>query len=163
VSKIKISPTRFHFLPVTFFLTQNHLLGKLAHFLAKIEEHDLMITTTKIIKGCYLDLDLAQYTEPGDSLEEDENVLSSLFYLENIDINFVDHPWYKDIFYYLLHHNFPILLDCHQCRRLYMIAPKCLILGNIIYHRSVDGILLRFIDDNMLSQELTLGCNRAKP
>jgi hypothetical protein len=109
---------------VKFFLTQTHLSGKLAHWLAKIQEHDLMITTTKTIKGRDLALHLAQHPEPGDSLEEDENALSALFYLETLDINLVDHPWYKDIIYYLLHQNFPSLLDSHQRRIFVLDSPK---------------------------------------
>jgi hypothetical protein len=134
---------------VKFFFTHTHLSGKFAHWLAKIPEHDLTITTTKTIKGCNLALHLAQHPKPGDSLEEDENVLSALFYLETLDINLVDHPWYKDIFYYLLHHSCPSLLDSHQRRILHLISLKYLILGNTIYRRYVDGILLRCVDDNV--------------
>jgi hypothetical protein len=106
-----------------------------------------MITTTKTIKGHDLALHLAQHPEPGDSLEEDENALSTLFYLETHDVDLADHPWYKDIIYYILHQNCPDHLDLHQRRRLHLIAPKYLILGNILFCRSVDGILLRCVDD----------------
>jgi hypothetical protein len=36
---------------VKFFLSQTYLSGKLAHWLAKIQEHDLTIMTSKTIKG----------------------------------------------------------------------------------------------------------------
>jgi hypothetical protein len=36
---------------VKFLLSRTYLLGKLAHWLAKIQEHDLMIMTSKRIKG----------------------------------------------------------------------------------------------------------------
>jgi hypothetical protein len=134
---------------IKFLFTQTHLSRKLAHWLAKIQEHDLMITIIKTIKGCDITLHLAQHPELGDSLEEDKNALSTLFYLETLDINLVDHPWYKDIIYYLLHQNFPSLLDSHQRRRLHLIASKYLILRNILYRRSIDGILLRCVDDNV--------------
>jgi hypothetical protein len=113
----------------------------------QIQEHDLRITTTKTIKGRDLSLHLAQHPEPSGSLEEDEKSLSTLFYLETLDIDLDDHPWYKDIIYYLLHQNCPDHLDSHQRRILCLIAPKFLILGNILFHRSDDGLLLRCIDD----------------
>jgi hypothetical protein len=133
-TQVRVPLTTFN-----FFLTQTHLSGKLVHWISKIEEHDLIITTTKTIKGSDLALHLAQHPEPGDSLEEDENALLTLFFLENIDINLVDHPWYKYIIYYLLHQKHPSLLDLHQRRILRFIALKYLTLGNILYRRSVDG------------------------
>jgi hypothetical protein len=36
---------------VKFLLSQTYLSGKLAHWLAKIQEHDLTIMTSKMIKG----------------------------------------------------------------------------------------------------------------
>ena len=51
-----------------------------------------MITTTKKIKGCDLALHLDRHLGPRYSLEEDDNALSTLFYLETLDIDIVDHP-----------------------------------------------------------------------
>jgi hypothetical protein len=36
---------------ITFFLSQTHISGKLAHRLAKIQEHDFTITTSQTIKA----------------------------------------------------------------------------------------------------------------
>jgi hypothetical protein len=36
---------------VKFFLSQTYISGKLTHWLAKIQEHDLTIMTLKTIKG----------------------------------------------------------------------------------------------------------------
>ena len=36
---------------VKFLLSQTYLSGKIAHWLAKIQEHDLRIMTSKTIKG----------------------------------------------------------------------------------------------------------------
>jgi hypothetical protein len=44
---------------VKFLLSQTYFLGNLAHWLAKIQEHDLTIMTSKTIKGCDLSLHLA--------------------------------------------------------------------------------------------------------
>jgi hypothetical protein len=140
---------RVPFPAMTYFLTQTHISRKISHWLAKIHEHDLMITTTKTIKGHDLSLHLAQHPETSDSVEEDENDLSTLFFLKTLDINLDYHPWYKDMIYYIFHHNFPIRLDSHHRRILCLISSKYLILGSILYRRFVDGILLRCVDDNI--------------
>jgi hypothetical protein len=54
---------------VKFLLSQTHLSGKLAHWLVKIQEHDLTIMTSKTIKGRDLALHLAQHVEPSDFLK----------------------------------------------------------------------------------------------
>jgi hypothetical protein len=72
---------------------------------------------------------------------------SMLLFLETLDIDLVDHTWYNDIIYYFLHQNYPDHLDSHHRRRLRLIAQKFLILGNILFRRSNDGLLLRCRDD----------------
>jgi hypothetical protein len=53
------------------------------HWLAKIKEHDLKITASNTIKGHDLALHLYQHPKPSDSSEENENTLSTLFFIEN--------------------------------------------------------------------------------
>jgi hypothetical protein len=48
---------------VKFLLSQTYLSGKIAHWLAKIQENDLTIMTSKMIKGRDLALHLAQHVE----------------------------------------------------------------------------------------------------
>jgi hypothetical protein len=48
---------------VKFFLSQTYLSGKLAHWLAKIQEHDLSIVNSTTIKGRDLSLHLAHHVE----------------------------------------------------------------------------------------------------
>jgi hypothetical protein len=47
----KHTQVKVPFLAVKFFLSQTYLSRKLAHWLAKIQEHDLTIMTLKTIKG----------------------------------------------------------------------------------------------------------------
>jgi hypothetical protein len=47
----KHTQVRVPFPAVKFLLSQTYLSGKLAHWLAKIQEHDLTIMTSKMIKG----------------------------------------------------------------------------------------------------------------
>jgi hypothetical protein len=86
-----------------------------------------------MIKGCDLALHLAQHPEPSDSSENDENALSTLFYIENQNLDLVEHPWYKDLVYYLQFQKCPDYLESHQCRRLRLEASKYLILGNFLF------------------------------
>jgi hypothetical protein len=55
----KHTQVRFPFPVVKFLLSQTYLSGKLAHWFAKIQEHDLMIMTSKTIMGRDLALHLA--------------------------------------------------------------------------------------------------------
>jgi hypothetical protein len=89
-------------------------LGKIAHWLAKIQEHDLTITTSNTIKGRDLALHLAQHLEPSDFLKENENALSTLFFIENQNLELAKHPWYKEIIHYLQYQKCPDHLESHQ-------------------------------------------------
>ena len=86
---------------VKFLLSQTYLSEKLAHWLAKIQEHDLTIMTLKKIKGRDLALHLAQNPEPSEELDDQDNPLSALFYIENQNFSISEHPWYKNLVYYL--------------------------------------------------------------
>jgi hypothetical protein len=105
---------------VKFFLSQTHLSGKLAHWLAKIQEHDFTITTSHTIKGRDLALHLAQHLEPGVTSENDEDALSALFLVETENIELAEHPWYKDIIYYLQFQKCPNNLENYQHRRIHL-------------------------------------------
>jgi hypothetical protein len=60
---------------VKFSLSQTYLSGKLAHWLAKIQEHDLTIMTSNTIKGRELALHLAQHVEASEGIDEQDNPL----------------------------------------------------------------------------------------
>jgi hypothetical protein len=66
---------------VKFFLSQTYLSGKLAHWLAKIQEHDLTIMTSKTIKGHDLALHLAQHAEASEEIDEQDNLCQHYFTL----------------------------------------------------------------------------------
>jgi len=81
-------------------LSKAHLFGKLAHWLAKIQEHDFMITTSNTIKGRDLALPVAQHIELGYSYENNEYALSKLFLIEYENLDLATHRWYRHIIYY---------------------------------------------------------------
>jgi hypothetical protein len=70
-----------------------------------------------------------------------------LFYIENQNPSVVEHPWYKNLVYYLQHHKCPDNLDPHQRRRLCLESSRYIILGDFLFRRSVDGLLLQCVND----------------
>jgi hypothetical protein len=124
------------------FFSQTYLSGKLAHWLAKIQEHDLTIITSKKIKGQDLSLHLAQHIEPSEELDDQDNPLSSLFYIENQNLAICEHPWYKNLVYYLQYQKCLDELDPHQRKILHLEDSKYIILGYFLFRRSIDGLLL---------------------
>jgi hypothetical protein len=80
---------------VKFFLSQTYISGKLAHWLAKIQEHDLNIVTSTTIRGHDLDLNLAQHAENGEEISEEYSSLSSLFYIDDQILPVSKHPHAK--------------------------------------------------------------------
>jgi hypothetical protein len=55
---------------IKFFLSHTYLSRKLPHWLAKIQKHDLTITTSKTIKGRDLPLHLVQHAEVSEEMDE---------------------------------------------------------------------------------------------
>jgi hypothetical protein len=88
-------------------LSKIYLSGKLAHCLAKIQEHDLTIMTLKTIKEQDLALHLAQHVEASEEIDDQDNPLSTLFYIDIQTLSIVEHPWYKKLVYYLQYHKCP--------------------------------------------------------
>jgi hypothetical protein len=68
---------------VNVLLSQTYLSGKLAHWLAKIHEHDLNVVTSTTIKGCDLALHLAQHAENNEEIDEEDSSVLALFYIDN--------------------------------------------------------------------------------
>jgi hypothetical protein len=127
---------------VKFFLSQTYLSGQLAHWLAKIQEHDLTIMTSTTIKGHDLSLHLAQHVETSEEIDEKDSSLSTLFYIDNKIIPVSEHPWYNNFFYYLQNQRCPDNLDTHQRIRVCLESARYVIIGDFLFRRSVNGILL---------------------
>jgi hypothetical protein len=91
---------------------------------------------------------LAQHPKPSDSSENDENDLSTLFFIiKNQNLDLAKHPWCKDLINYLQFQKCPAYLEFHQRWRLRLEASIYLILGNSLFCRLTDGMLLHCIDD----------------
>jgi hypothetical protein len=87
-------------------------------------------------------LHLAQHPEPSEELDNQDNPLSTLFYTENQNLSLSEHPWYKNLVYYLQYQKCPNGLDPHQRRSLCLESSIYIILGDLLFRRYVDGLLL---------------------
>jgi hypothetical protein len=90
---------------------------------------------------------LAQHAETSEEIDEQDNPLSTLFYIDSQILLVVEHPWYKDLVYYLQNLRSPNNLDTHQGRRLRLESSRYVILGDFLFRRSVDGMLLRCVNN----------------
>jgi hypothetical protein len=89
--------------------------------------------TLKTIKGRDLALHLAQHDEASEEIDDQYNPLSTLFYIEIQTLSIVEHPWYKNIVYYLQYHKYPYDLDTHQRKRLRLESSRYIILGYFFF------------------------------
>jgi hypothetical protein len=82
--------------------------------------------------------------------------LSTLFLVEHENIDLEKHPWYKQIIYYLQFQKCSDNFEYHECRRLRLEASKYMILGTSLFRKSVNGLLLRCVENtstqNILKQ-----------
>jgi hypothetical protein len=131
---------------VKFLLSQNYLARNFSNWLANIQEHDLTIMNSKKIKGQHLSLHLAQHTEASEEIDDHDNPLSALFYIENQTLSIFEHPWYKNPVYYLQYQKCLDDLDRHQ-RRLHLESSRYIILGDFLFRRFADGISLQCVND----------------
>jgi hypothetical protein len=97
---------------------------------------------------------LAQHLEPGVSSKNNEDAFSGLFIVEHANIELAEHPWYKDIIYYLQFQKCPNNIKNHQRRRIRLEASKYIILGISLFSRTTDGLLLRCVDDTTSQKTL---------
>ena len=69
----------------------------MAHWLPKIQVHDLTITTSKTIKGHDLVLHLAQDLEDSKEFNNQQETISYLLCIHEEEVELNNHPWYHDI------------------------------------------------------------------
>jgi hypothetical protein len=103
--------------------------------------------TSKTIKGRDLSLHLDQHAEASEEIDDQDNPLSTLIYIESQTLSIIEHPWYKNLVYYLQYHKCLDDLDSHQRRRLRLESSRYIILGDFLFKRSADGIVLRCVNN----------------
>jgi hypothetical protein len=80
-------------------------------------------------------------------MDEQDSSLSTLFYIDIQILPITEHRWYKDLVYYLQNQRCPNNLDTHQRRRLRLESSRYIILGEFLFRRSTDGMLLRCVNN----------------
>jgi hypothetical protein len=79
-----------------------------------------------------------------------------LFYIEIQTLSIAEHPWYKNLVYYLQYQKCPDDLDPHQRIMIRLEYSRYIILGEFLFRWYVDGILLRCVnneEEKMFLQE----------
>jgi hypothetical protein len=103
--------------------------------------------TSKTIKGHDLALHLAKHDEMSEEIDEQYSSLSAIFYIDNQILPVSKHPWYKYLVYYLQNQRCSDNLDTHQRRRINLESARCIMIGDFLFRRSVDGMLLRCVNN----------------
>ena len=103
--------------------------------------------TSNTIKGHDLALHLAQHAKTSEEIDEQDSSLSTLFYIDNQILPMYEHPWYKDLVYYLQNQTCLDNLDTHQRRRLCLESTRYVIIGDFLFRRSAGGMLLRCVNN----------------
>jgi hypothetical protein len=103
--------------------------------------------TYTTIKGRDLALHLPQHAETSEEIDEHDSSLSTLFYIDNQILPVSEHPRYKNLVYYLQNQRCPDNLDTHKRRRLHIKYARYVIIGDFLFRRSVDGMLLRCVNN----------------
>jgi hypothetical protein len=99
------------------------------------------------IKGRDLALHLAQHAKTSEEIDEQDSSLSTLFYNENQTLPLSEHHWYKNLVYYLQNQICPDNLDTHQRKWLRLESARYVTIGDFLFRRYVDGMLLRCVNN----------------
>ena len=98
-------------LAIKFVLSQIFLYGKLARWLAIIQEHDLPITTSRTIKGHDLAFHLEKDLEDSKEVSFQEECVFYMLYVHDEEVELSKSPWYHDVIYYLTNKKCPNKLE----------------------------------------------------
>jgi hypothetical protein len=141
-------------------LTQPDSEGRRGKWIAKIQEYDVEIKPTKLVKGQglakllvesnykVLDLNALSTNIVATESEEDETQEPSL----EVSAKFSQSDWYKDIIFYLQNFSCSPAWDKSRARSIKLKAVKYCILGENLFWKDPGGILL-----NCLTEEETEG------
>jgi hypothetical protein len=124
--------------PMQYLLSHWQVNGKFARWIVILQEYDLEFSTPTSKKALVL-MELVM-TLPSDTTSGPVNTDfpdEHLFYITS------DDPWYDNLLVYLQTQKFDNHLSRDDRRRILHQAPRCLLIGDILYRRGVDTILRR--------------------
>ena len=102
-------------------------------WMAKVQEFDIDIKPTKLVRGNALCRAMAE----DQHIEEDDHKV--------LMVSLQD-PWFSNISYYLTYGECPDGLTVKQKRNLKNKALKYVIFDDVLYKKAIDGIFLRCVD-----------------
>jgi hypothetical protein len=127
------------YLAVKDVLSQQDCMGTRGKWVSKIQEYDLEIKPTKIIKGQGLAQMLTEINQEAIQMGENEQV--------NVMISELEHDeWYSDIVYYLKNLSCPNNLVDYKRRELRLRAMKYYLTEDGLGWKNPDGIILRCVN-----------------
>lgn len=107
-------------------------------WIAKIQEYDIEIKPTKLVRGNALCKAIAENKIAGESKEPSGKQLVLVVGLYD--------PWFENISYFLTYGECPEGLNAKQKRDLKLKATKYVIWDGILFKRAIDGTFLRYLD-----------------
>jgi hypothetical protein len=114
-------------------------MGTRGKWVSKIQEYDLEIKPTKIIKGQGLAQMLVESNQEAIQMGESEQI--------NVMISELEHDeWYSDIVYYLKNLSCPNHLVDYKRRALRLKAMKYCLTEDGLGWRNPDGVILRCVN-----------------
>jgi transposase InsO family protein len=120
-------------------LSQQDCMGTRGKWVSKIQEYDLEIKPTKIIKGQGLAQMLTESNQEAIQMGESEQI--------NVMISELEHDeWYSDIVYYLKNLSCPDHLVDYKRRALRLKAMKYCLTEDGLGWRNPDGVILRCVN-----------------
>jgi hypothetical protein len=134
-------------------LGQQDCLGVRGKWVSKIQEYDLEIKPTKLIKGQGLAQMLTEGNEQALNLVCQNSQAGPTLSPELQKLE--QHEWYADIIFFLSNLTCPSHLIGHKIRALRLKATKYCIIQDGLGWRNPDGVILRCVDE--LESKRTLG------
>lgn len=121
-------------------LSDMEISGKRCRWIKKLQEYDMDIQTTKLVRG----LGLAKLMAESNLQNVEVNQLGE----ERVDIlkKSMNSEWYKDVVYYLKHLCCPSHLNKNQKRSLKLASQKYVITDLGLAWKNPEGVLLKCIN-----------------
>lgn len=139
---------------VKTLLTQQEIgMSKRASWIAKVQEYDIDIKPTKLVRGCGLCKLIAENNSNGNVAQESE--LPLVLFVSTTD------EWFSNIAHFLTYGECPAHLTPREKRTIKLKAAKYIIWGDVLYKKGVDGTFLRCVDKEQRKKLLQFFHNEA--
>ena len=112
-------------------------MNKRVVWVAKVQEYDLTIKPTSLLRGCGLCKLIAKNKDV--SLDKSEQPPTILL------VSLTD-PWFSNIAYFLKYGQCPPNLSHKERKNLRLKVAKYVISNGVLYERGIDGTFLRCVD-----------------